>query len=66
MKKTHKRMTAAQRREARNQYSREWKRKHKKQVKAWNSKWYAAQKKVARAKSKAAAKRVRAEEKVAA
>lgn len=41
-----KKMTEKQKREARNAYSRKWKKAHAKQVKQWNKEWRDAQKKV--------------------
>lgn len=48
-----KKQTEKQKREARNKYSRDWKKAHKKEVAATNAAWYAAQKKVRSAKAKA-------------
>lgn len=45
-KKSKKKMTAEQKRKARNEYSRKWKKAHAKQVKQWNKEWRQAQKKI--------------------
>lgn len=49
--KTIKKMTAEQKRIARNEYSRKWKLAHAKKVKQWNSAWQAAQKKTSKKKT---------------
>lgn len=50
-----KKLTAEQKRKARNEYSRKWKLAHKKDVQRWNKEWADAQKK-GKKKSKAKAK----------
>lgn len=50
-----KKLTAEQKRKARNEYSRKWKLAHKKDVQRWNREWAAAQNK---GKSKRKAKKV--------
>lgn len=50
MKKAKKPLTAEQKRIARNEYSRKWKKAHAKQVAKWNREWHEAQVKVAKKK----------------
>lgn len=57
--KKQKKMTAEQKRIARNEYSRKWKLAHAKKVKMWNANWQAKQKKTPKKKAvKKTAKKV--------
>lgn len=54
-----KKLTAEQKRKARNEYSRKWKLAHKKDVQRWNREWAASQKKgKSKQKAKKAAKKL--------
>ena len=58
MKKTKtKKMTAEQKRKARNEYSRKWKAEHKVKVAKWNADWQKAQKKAKKASKKKAVRK---------